>query len=107
MEALLSVNTFKNKARVSGRFFDVPGHTWLLRPGPELQRKGGGLEGLRHMWCGAGRSYAIIMLGSQRMSCGKMVQSTSPMMIQMTNGQTPLMMSAIVIPRLASADPLR
>lgn len=50
---------------------------------------------------------AIILPGSQRISCGNTVHSTRPMMMQITNGQTPLMMSAIVTPSAGSADPRR
>jgi len=54
-----------------------------------------------------GNCYAIILPGSHRMSCGKATHRPRPMMIQITKGQTPLMMSAIVTPSSGAADPLR
>ena len=89
-EQLAGVNAYRHKRRV--RVKNKKG--WRLDEPPPCTV----------LWY---RSYAIILPGSQRMSCGKKMQSSRPVMIQNTNGHTPLMMSAIVIPRLGSADPLR
>lgn len=56
---------------------------------------------------GTETAYAIILPGSHRISCGKTTHNARPIMMQMTNGQTPRIMSAIVTPSSDAAEPRR